>query len=669
MSLCTIRVSIGELFDKYTILEIKQERITDATKLEYLSREISMLDLTISNYPVSYNLIKTLKTTNAKLWDIEDKIRIKEREKCFDAEFIELARSVYITNDERCRIKNNISALFNDDIMDVKSYVDFAPAPASAPAPAPAPAQNEDIINLHVTDNISYSVEENNDTSNTKTEQKLPKVIVVDDEKMKSSSNNDNKTKSPTNSEIEALKKKLKNDPHNVTYIEKIAEISKQNEDYKTAIQYFTKLVYMQPWNGTATNELGICYFNTEEYDKAVDVFKQVLKIKNDIPDVYTNIGACYNAAKRHSSAISAYKIAYKMQPSDKVDNALGNAYFYSKDYDISIAHYKKITDEQFNPKYQISFVYMAQNDFKTGLPLYESRLNDGNPIHPQTKERTRLEVPFLNYWNGIDKCDRLLVIYEQGLGDNVQYYRFIIELAEKYPKMQITYFCRDVIGHIFKPYPNINTIVKLESTAYDYKLYSMSVPFILKYQKMTLNTINYIQIQDTKNKYWKDKLSGLKGYKVGFTYKGYLISFIDKNLPIEEFASLCDLDIDLICIHPKKEIQTNNIKIPSNLHIYDIDVDKPFEDTIAILNNVDLVISIDSVVAHLAGVMDVKTWLLLGYGSDWRWGKKNTQFWYKNVELIRLTEELPFKNIMPLVRQKLFEELKTKSKTIIRTP
>ena len=130
MSHCTIRVSIGELFDKYTILEIKQERITDVTKLEYLSREISMLDLIISKYPVSYNLIKTLKTTNAKLWDIEDKIRIKEREKCFDAEFIELARSVYITNDERCRIKNNISALFNDDIMDVKSYVDFAPAPA-----------------------------------------------------------------------------------------------------------------------------------------------------------------------------------------------------------------------------------------------------------------------------------------------------------------------------------------------------------------------------------------------------------------------------------------------------------------------------------------------------------------------------------------------------------
>ena len=97
--------------------------------------------------------------------------------------------------------------------------------------------------------------------------------------------------------------------------------------------------------------------------------------------------------------------------------------------------------------------------------------------------------------------------------------------------------------------------------------------------------------------------------------------------------------------------------------------MDKPFEDTIAILNNIDLIISIDSVVAHLAGVMDVKTWLLIGAGSDWRWGKKDTQFWYKNVELIRLNEEQPFENILPLVRKKLFDELKTKSKTIIRNP
>lgn len=623
MAECIIRVSIGELFDKYTILEIKQERVNDAIKQEYISRELNMLDSIISKYSVSYNLVKTLKTTNAKLWDIEDKIRIKERDQCFDAEFIELARSVYITNDERCRIKNNISALFNDDIMDVKSYVDFAPAPS------PQQDEDDDVINLQLNGRSSESL----NMQNTK---QMPPII----------------------NEIEGLKQNLISDPDNVEYIEKIAQLSKHDGDYKTAIQYFTKVVYIQPWNGTATNELGICYYNIENYDQAVDMFKQVLKFRNDMPDIYSNLGATYSAAKRHNEALATYKIAYNLQPSDKLDNALGNSYFYSKQYDKSISHYKKITDEQFNPKYKISFVYMAQNDFKTGLPLYESRLNDGNPIHPQTKERTRLDVPFLNYWNGTDKCDHLLIIYEQGLGDNVQYYRFIIELAEKYPKMQITYFCRSVMTHIFKPYPNINIIGRLQSTSYDYKLYLMSLPFLLKYQKMTFNSSNYIHVQYTKNTYWKNKFSTLKRYKVGFTYKGFLISFIDKNLPLEGFASLCDLDIDLICIHQKQEIQTDNTKLPSNLHIYDIDLDKPFEDTIAILNNIDLLISIDTVTTHLAGVMDVKTWLLLGSGSDWRWGKTKTQFWYKNVELIRLDGEQPFANILPIVRQSLIDEL-----------
>ena len=125
-NLCYVPVSIGELFDKYTILEIKEEKIKDEQKLQHVKREKLYLKTFIDNYDansdVMYDLIKELKDINQKLWDIEDKIREKENEKVFDAEFIDLARMVYITNDKRSDVKNKINLFFNSEIMDIKSY-------------------------------------------------------------------------------------------------------------------------------------------------------------------------------------------------------------------------------------------------------------------------------------------------------------------------------------------------------------------------------------------------------------------------------------------------------------------------------------------------------------------------------------------------------------------
>lgn len=117
-----VPVSVGELCDKYTILLIKKEKITDEVKLSNIQRELSYLESIVADLNVPYSNIYDLKKVNEKLWDIEDNIRIKEMHKEFDNEFIQLARSVYVTNDMRFEIKNEISKLFKSDILEVKSY-------------------------------------------------------------------------------------------------------------------------------------------------------------------------------------------------------------------------------------------------------------------------------------------------------------------------------------------------------------------------------------------------------------------------------------------------------------------------------------------------------------------------------------------------------------------
>ena len=187
-----------------------------------------------------------------------------------------------------------------------------------------------------------------------------------------------------------------------------------------------------------------------------------------------------------------------------------------------------------------------------------------------------------------------------------------------------------------------------------------MSLPYILNVETITPNNENYIHVDNEKLIYWTDKLAVFKKYKVGFVYNGLLSSFIEKNISLSEFESLSELDIDLICIHRLNEIHKdidNNKSIINKIHFFDIDnnQNRAFEDTIAILKNIDLLITIDTSIAHLAGVLNVKTWLLLGYGSDWRWSNnENTTYWYNSVELIRMNENKELNLILKTVKSKL---------------
>ena len=115
-------VSVGELFDKYTILQIKELKITDQLKLKSVIKEIEFLKPFIDEYKVDFEIVSELSQANLLLWNIEDRIREKERYKEFDDEFIQLARNIYITNDKRSQTKNKINALLNSSLTDIKSY-------------------------------------------------------------------------------------------------------------------------------------------------------------------------------------------------------------------------------------------------------------------------------------------------------------------------------------------------------------------------------------------------------------------------------------------------------------------------------------------------------------------------------------------------------------------
>jgi hypothetical protein len=124
----SIPVSVGEMIDKLSILQVKKIKVSNEEKLEFINKEFELLHNFSSEYlnNLEIELIYAkLILVNTNLWDIEDKLRILEKEKKFDTEFIASARKVYFTNDERFRLKNEINLLTSSEIREIKDYVKY----------------------------------------------------------------------------------------------------------------------------------------------------------------------------------------------------------------------------------------------------------------------------------------------------------------------------------------------------------------------------------------------------------------------------------------------------------------------------------------------------------------------------------------------------------------
>jgi len=413
-------------------------------------------------------------------------------------------------------------------------------------------------------------------------------------------------------------------------------------------------------------NEIGMYHSYSNEYAQAIEHFNKILTINNSVPDVYYNIGMCYSFLKEYDKAIVSLNFALRLSPSDNIYSKLGQAQLYAKDYSGSIQSYESITHKTDICLYNSSFPYLAKKSFLMGYTLYEKRLVSNN-ICNQTGLLSRVEIQ-LPYWDGSEPCNHLMIAYEQGIGDNIQYFRFIIELSQKYPDLKITYFCKEAVSYLLNNnlYSNIsilNDTKQVDLSCYDKKIYIMSLPYILKIDILSANTINYIYEDKYNNDIWKNKLSVFNDkLKVGIVYKGLLNSTIDKNIELNCFKDICtDKNIQCICLHIMKDTKIlydfAEIDFKDDIIHYDIDKCIPFIDTISILRNLDVLVTIDTSIAHLAGVMGIKTFLLIGYTSDWRWFNNDEKIWYDSVEIIRMNDNSPLSNLLPRVKNLLIEE------------
>ena len=314
------------------------------------------------------------------------------------------------------------------------------------------------------------------------------------------------------------------------------------------------------------------------------------------------------------------------------------------------------------NAHWNKSLLLLTAGDLIDGFKEYEWRM--------KRKEFTKKDFacPALSDQDIFNK--KVIVYSEQGLGDAIQFARYLPLLKSK--GCVVTLECNDLLYKLFKPVHGIDELVSedsapLKSNKYDFNISLLSLP---NYFKTTLKSIPanvpYINVPENKKEEWRGKLGNLEltvmrenVFKIGLVWGGNPMHGKDnkRSIPLNDFSIFSSIKgIKVFSLQKGKSLEQikNAGFIIENLSEKG---QETFLDTAAIIENLDLVISVDTSVVHLAGAMGKPVWTLLPYYSDWRWLKdRNDSPWYPAMRLFRQPEPGRWDVVLNNVKQELIQ-------------
>jgi len=412
---------------------------------------------------------------------------------------------------------------------------------------------------------------------------------------------------------------------------------------YDLALEYCEKALAVSENFIEALNSKGLCLFNLKKYEQANELFDKILKIRRDFPEAMENKANTLYALKEYDEALIFYEAIENKKDYHKVLNnkglllhALGHVkdkkYFnLAKDcYDQAIKIKSDFADAYWNK----SLTQLTLGEFTEGWKNYEYRFKLES-AKPQFIEIPRLES-LKNLTN-----KRVLIWSEQGLGDSIQFSRYIYKLLDLGAK--ITFDTSKLLMALMSRQFNcvINERGKgLVKNNFDFQIPLLSLPMLFN---TNLNSIpfnsSYLKTSKEKDVEWLNKLKLTKQkLNIAITYAGnpdYLADS-ERSASLEIFHPLVDkANLFLIQKDIKKEDEIFLKKHPQ-IKFIGKDIDN-FDDLASVIQNMDFVISTDTSIPHLAAAIGKRVFILLGKITDWRWMlNSGTSPWYNSATLLR---------------------------------
>jgi tetratricopeptide (TPR) repeat protein len=426
---------------------------------------------------------------------------------------------------------------------------------------------------------------------------------------------------------------------------------------YEEAYNCFKKVLVIKHDDIDTLNNLGFVLMELGRYEESGENLKKAISIKPDFAGAYNNLGLTLQAQGRLSEAAASYEKAISLKPgyADAYSN-LGTALKAQGMFEQALIQYEKavslvpdFADAHFNK----SVILLLKGRFNEGWAEYEWRLRMKGR-RPRSFAQPR--------WDGASLKGKTILVYdEQGYGDTFQFLRYLPLIKAK--GGYIIFECHK--KHYRKLLQRIKWIDKIiewsrePSVQFDVHVPLASLPKIFN---TTLSTIPadvpYITAEPALVEKWKAKMSSDSHFKIGIVWAG-------STGHKEDRARSCSL-ADLLALTKVKGIslyslQKGNraeqaLEPPVGMNIINLDMElNDFADTAAVIENLDLVVSVDTAVAHLAGALARPVWTLLPFVPDWRWLlEREDSPWYPTMRLFRQPKPYNWKAVMERVAGEL---------------
>ncbi|MEO8495197.1 MAG: tetratricopeptide repeat-containing glycosyltransferase family protein [Planctomycetota bacterium] len=434
----------------------------------------------------------------------------------------------------------------------------------------------------------------------------------------------------------------LQADPHHFDSLCLLGDVSRTLGDLDQAVVSYRRAALLRPDHAETALDLGNCLFLQKRFDEAAASYRRALQLRPDYPQAHTNLGSVLQEQGQLETAVACHREAARID-SQFVDahfnlaNAckeLGRNVEAVAGYTAALRLRPNFAEAHLN----LGLVLLLMGRLEEGWPHYEWRFQCGQPV-PRSFAAPQ--------WDGSSLPGQTLLVHaEQGCGDILMFVRYN-GLVKRASGMRIVLECPAAMMRLLSQLPDVDQWVARGSELPDFDAHAplLSLPAICRSSLATIPAeVPYLAADATLRETWQRRLNRPHTFNIGIAWQGDPTYRWDRlrSIPLERFSPLADIEgVRLYSLQ----------KGPGTEQLHDIEgwfsVDDlggqldnssgAFMDTAAVMMNLDLVISPDTAVAHVAGALGVVTWLVLPTVPHWPWmlDREDTP-WYPTMRLFR---------------------------------
>ncbi len=401
----------------------------------------------------------------------------------------------------------------------------------------------------------------------------------------------------------------------------------------------YERILEEDAFNSDALNLLGAIDYQQGRFREAVEKIGGAIRLKPNDAIYYYNLAMAYDSLNEEEKSAESFEKVLEIEPD------YGKAYvahynlgiYYANKGEIveALEHYNKAVEFNknfFDARWNRALCLLLLGRFEEGWEDYKSRFKKEESIDTRIINGQR--------WDGSNlEGKRILVVSEQGFGDNIQFVRYLPLIKEKGGHVVLE--CKKELMKLFSGFSAIDELVErkkglVPDVDYDFYVHLMDLPGIFETVLETIpNDVPYLRADEDLVEKFKS-FFGKKSFKIGIVWSGNPEQMSNKNraVPFEKFKTLKDFKgVEFFSLQKGEPSRELNDKEVVNV----AEEINDFADTAAIIENLDLIISTDTAVVHLAGAMGKPVWVLLSAVPDWRWllDRKDSP-WYPSMKLFR---------------------------------